>query len=58
MAKVINCKDAGVNCDWTGRAETEEALLELVKTHAKNDHGMPALPPEMIAKAKAVIKDE
>jgi predicted small metal-binding protein len=58
VGKVISCKDAGVNCDWTGKADSEEALIEKVKEHAKVDHGMPQLPPDMLAKARSIIRDE
>ena len=58
MAKVISCKDAGVDCDWTGKAETENELMEKVSEHARKDHGILTLPPDMVAKAKTIIKDE
>jgi len=58
MGKVINCKDAGVNCDWTGKADTEEALLQKVAEHAREAHGIQQLPPPMLAKAKQIMKDE
>jgi predicted small metal-binding protein len=58
MAKVINCRDAGVDCDWTGKAETEEELLQKVVEHARNDHGIAQLPPPMMNKAKSIMRDE
>lgn len=35
MAKMISCRDAGVNCDFEARAETVEELMEKVKGHAR-----------------------
>ena len=29
MAKVVNCRDVGVDCDFEARAETEEELFHL-----------------------------
>jgi len=58
MAKVLHCADIGVKCDWVGRAATEEELLKLATKHAKDKHGMKEIPKELLAKAKALIKDE
>jgi predicted small metal-binding protein len=29
MAKVLKCKDVGIDCDFVARAETEEEVLKL-----------------------------
>ncbi len=57
MAKMISCRDAGVNCDFEARAETVEELMEKVKSHARTAHGMAEMPPELAAKARTLIKD-
>ena len=57
MAKTLSCKDVGVDCDWHACAETEEELMRQAAIHAKDDHGMAEISPEMMAKAKAAIKD-
>lgn len=54
---MISCRDAGANCDWEGQAETVEELMEKVKSHARTAHGMKEIPPEMLSKARAIIKD-
>lgn len=60
MAKVLRCRDLGVNCPKEIRAETEEELLKLAAEHAEKDHGMPvsSLPPSVLAMVKGAIKDE
>ena len=58
MAKVLRCADTGVKCDWIGRAATEEELLKLATKHAEDEHGMKEIPKELLAKAKATIKNE
>ncbi len=60
MAKVLRCRDLGVNCPKEIRAETEDELLKLAAQHAENDHGIAAssLPPSILAMVKAAIKDE
>ncbi len=60
MAKVLRCRDLGMNCSKEIRAESEEELLKLAAQHAENDHGMPAasVPPAILAMVKAAIKTE
>ena len=38
--KQINCRDAGADCDFMVRAETEEELLKIVADHACRGHNM------------------
>jgi len=42
-------------CAFTATAETEEELMELVAAHAKHDHGVTEVTPELAAKVKAAI---
>jgi len=60
MAKVLRCRDLGMNCQEEIRAETEEELLKLAAAHAEKDHGISAsmIPPSVLALVKASIKDE
>ncbi len=60
MAKVLRCKDLGMNCSTEIRAATEEELLALAAEHAEKDHGIHAssIPPEIQAMVKAAIRDE
>jgi predicted small metal-binding protein len=57
MAKTLSCRDVGVDCDWHACAETEEEVLALGAQHAREDHGITELSDEMVAKAKAAIKE-
>ena len=57
MAKMLRCRDVGVDCDAVIRAETEEELMRKVAEHAKTVHGMTEISPEMVAKVKAAIRD-
>jgi predicted small metal-binding protein len=60
MAKVLRCKDLGMNCTKELRAETEDELMQLAAEHAEQDHGIHAssIPPSILAMVKAAIKDE
>jgi predicted small metal-binding protein len=58
MAKVVSCRDLGVDCDFVGRAETEKELLEKCAAHARTAHNMQEIPPELVAKVRASIRTE
>ena len=57
MAKAFSCKDAGVNCEFHAQANTKEELMEKIGAHAKADHGMETVPPELMEKIEAGIRD-
>ncbi len=60
MAKILRCRDLGMDCPKEVRAETEEGILKLAAEHAEKDHGFPVamIPPSMLAMVKSAIKDE
>ena len=60
MAKVLRCRDLGVDCPTEVRAETEEELLKLAAEHAEKDHGISAamIPPSILEMVRFAIKDE
>lgn len=58
MAKVLRCKDVGMDCDFEARAETEEEVLQQAAAHAAATHDMQEIPPDVLAKVRAAIRDE
>jgi predicted small metal-binding protein len=60
MAKVLRCRDLGMDCPKEVRAESEEELMKLAAEHAEKDHGLSAamIPPSILVMVKAAIKDE
>lgn len=58
MAKVLNCKDVGFDCEGVVRAETEEEALQIAAAHAKDVHGIQEITPEIAEKVKAAMRDE
>ena len=60
MAKVLRCRDFGMDCPKEMRAETEEEILTLAAEHAEKDHGIPVanIPPSILAMVKSAIQDE
>jgi predicted small metal-binding protein len=58
MAKVLRCRDVGLDCDFVARAETEEEILKKAAEHVQTVHGVKRLPKELVEKARAAIRDE
>jgi len=58
MAKTVNCRDVGVDCDFIAHGETEQEVLQQCAEHARTAHGMNEIPPELVIKVRAAIRDQ
>jgi predicted small metal-binding protein len=58
MGKILNCGDVKPGCDFEIRGNSEEEVLQKAAAHAKTDHGMNSIPPEVLDKVRAAIHDE
>ena len=58
MPKVISCKDAGVDCDFVARGETEEELFRNALEHGWTFHGMKEIPKDLQEKMRKLIREE
>jgi predicted small metal-binding protein len=58
MGKVLRCREMGVACDFVARGATEAEVMAKAAEHARKDHGLTQIPPELEARARAAIKDE
>ena len=38
MAKILKCKDVGVDCDFVASGKTVEEVLKKAAEHARKDH--------------------
>lgn len=54
--KQLSCRDAGVDCDFLVRAETEEEVMQVAADHGARVHGMKEITPELKSKIKSLIK--
>jgi len=57
MGKILRCRDVGVDCDWEARGATEKEVLDKAAEHGRKAHGMTQIPPDLLAKARAAIRD-
>jgi predicted small metal-binding protein len=55
--KVLNCRDAGFECNQVIQAETDEEILSQAAAHAKNAHGV-EVTQEMAQEIKSLIREE
>ena len=58
MSKVIRCRDAGVDCNFIARGETEGELFRKALEHGNKAHGMTELSPELKEKMRKLIREE
>ena len=57
MAKMylINCRDAGVDCDFQARGSSREEVMQLCAEHAIKEHNMMAFGPELYTKMRRCV---
>lgn len=60
MAKILSCREMGVECDFVARGKTVEEVLEKGKEHGRKVHGLTDadFTPEKMAKARSLIREE
>ncbi len=58
MAKVVSCRDIGVDCDFVARGQTEQEVLQQCAEHARTAHGMNEISPELAEKVRSGIREE
>jgi len=58
MAKVITCRDVGVDCDFVARGQTEQEVLQQCAEHARTAHGMNEISPELAEKVRSAIRED
>ena len=58
MAKVyqINCRDAGVDCDFQARGSSMEEVMQLCADHGIQEHNMKGFGPELYAKMRKCMQ--
>ncbi|MGE5645344.1 MAG: DUF1059 domain-containing protein [Acidobacteriota bacterium] len=57
MAKVIRCRDVGVDCDFEASGETEQEVLQKCAEHARTAHNMDEIPAELADKVRGAMRD-
>ena len=58
MAKVLRCRDVGLDCTGELRGETEEEIMRQAAEHARSAHNIGDMPPDLVQKVRAAIREE
>ncbi|HEU5169030.1 MAG TPA: DUF1059 domain-containing protein [Gemmatimonadales bacterium] len=56
MAKHLRCRDIGMNCDFEAHGNTDDEVLQQAAAHARRDHQINDLSPELAARVRAAIR--
>ncbi|GIW14150.1 MAG: hypothetical protein KatS3mg063_0003 [Tepidiforma sp.] len=54
--KQFNCGAVVPGCKARFVFDSEDKILRAVAEHARKDHGLTAVPPELVAKVRAEIR--
>jgi predicted small metal-binding protein len=55
--KEFSCGELVPGCWATFRGESDDEILQQVAVHARDEHGMDELPPEVVDKIRAGISE-
>lgn len=58
MAKVLRCRDLGLDCDFEAQAEDEDTLMAQAEAHAREVHGLPELPDAVKQQIRQAIREQ
>jgi predicted small metal-binding protein len=57
MPKILRCSDLMPGCAFVAEGKDVAEVMAKAAEHAKRDHGLSSIPPDVAAKAQAAIKD-
>ena len=58
MAKIIRCREVGVDCDFEARGATEKDVLDQCTEHGRTAHGIQELTAELLMLVLGSIREE
>jgi predicted small metal-binding protein len=58
MAKILKCGDLMPGCNFVAEGKDVAEVMAKGAEHAKKDHGIATIPPEMVQKVQAAIRDK
>lgn len=53
--KELRCRDVGAPCDFVVYGKTEQEIFDNARYHAKTEHDMAEIPPELLEKSRKAI---
>jgi predicted small metal-binding protein len=58
MPKILKCGDLMPGCNFVAEGKDEAEVMAKGAEHAKTAHGMASIPPALLPKVKAAIRDK
>ena len=58
MAKMLHCNDVIPGCSYVVHAATEEEIMRQAAEHARIEHNIRRITPEITAMMRAAIREE
>jgi len=58
MAKVLRCRDLGVDCDFAASGKTKEEVLKKAAEHARKDHNIKRVTKDYLKSWQKHIRNE
>jgi predicted small metal-binding protein len=56
--KELRCDDVNPGCDFKIEGKDEAEVMTKAAEHARRDHGMAQIPPDVARKAQAAIREK
>lgn len=56
--KELRCSDLNPGCDVRVEGQDESEVMAKAAEHARRDHGMEQIPPDIARKAQAAIREK
>ncbi|MBI2216139.1 MAG: DUF1059 domain-containing protein [Candidatus Rokubacteria bacterium] len=57
MARELRCSDLMPGCDYVAEGNDDSEVMRKAEEHARRDHGMATIPPEVEQQARGAIRD-
>ncbi|HJU88513.1 MAG TPA: DUF1059 domain-containing protein [Gemmatimonadaceae bacterium] len=55
-SRELRCRDVGLDCDYVVRGKTEEDVMRQAAAHAKRDHGIQEITPDLADRVRSAIR--
>ena len=56
--KELRCSDLNPGCSFRAEGKDVAEVMQKATEHARKDHGMTQIPPDVAQKAQAAIRDK
>lgn len=58
QGKHLRCRDVGLDCDFEAHGSSEDEVVQQAAAHAKRDHGIQEITPDLATRVRAAIRSE